>query len=332
MMLAISAALALLLSTSATDSGIAAFNAGQYTSAIKLLAQRSDPQSRAFLALARAASGGCATALPELTAEHGVPDSVNRLLKLAAAKCEIEAGDMEHASALLNTLARRYSNDADVLYLTAKLHMQAFNDATRLMYDKTPSSYRVHQLSAEVFESQGRFSDAITEYKKAIDLNPTAPDLHYHLGRATLLLSHTPEALASAAEEFRRELKISPEDAASEFQLGQIARAQSSSEEAREHFDRASSLSPTFVAPLIALGQLYNASKQYKQAIEALARATRLQPDNEAAHYALMTAYRNSGDLTKAKQENETLTRLRKPPAGEFSDFLKRLGQGNGQQ
>jgi DNA-binding SARP family transcriptional activator len=68
-------------------------------------------------------------------------------------------------------------------------------------------------------------------------------------------------------------------------------------------------------------------AKQYPQAIELLSRATALQPLNETAHYALLTAYRDSGQMDKAKTEKAILDRLQKPPEGEFSDFLKKLGE-----
>jgi len=51
-----------------------------------------------------------------------------------------------------------------------------------------------------------------------------------------------------------------------------------------------------------------------------------LQPTNEAAHYNLMLAYRNSGQMDKARREQQELNKLQKPPEGEFTDFLKRLG------
>jgi len=91
--------------------------------------------------------------------------------------------------------------------------------------------------------------------------------------------------------------------------------------------ERALALSPNFVQALIALGKMDTQEKQYPQAIARLVRATELQPSNETAHYALLTAYRDSGDLEKAKTEKEVLDRLQKPPAGEFTDFLNKLGE-----
>jgi DNA-binding SARP family transcriptional activator len=73
-------------------------------------------------------------------------------------------------------------------------------------------------------------------------------------------------------------------------------------------------------------------NKQFGEAVSALTRATQVQPANESAHYALLTAYRDSGQMDKAKAEKTILDRLQKPPQGEFSDFLKRLGEKPAEQ
>jgi tetratricopeptide (TPR) repeat protein len=302
------------------DAGIAAFNAGRYQEALKDLstAPKSDQTAQLFLALSQAATGDCASALPALTRQP-----LNRMAGIAAVNCYTSMNDAASEFNTLAQLEKLYPNDPDVLYLSAKQHMKAFNDATFAMFQRTPASYRVHELSADIFEVQNRFDEAIAEYRKAIELNPNAPDLHFRLGRALLLQSHSPTVLEQAANEFKAELKLSPEDASCEFQLGQIAQVQTKTDEAKEHFEQALKLSPNFVQALIALGKL---EKHSSRAVELLTRATSLEPANEAAHYALLTAYRDSGQMDKAKAEKATLDRLQKPADGEFSDFLKKLG------
>lgn len=320
-------AAAVLASCAYPQQGIRAFDEGRYSVAIAELQHASDEKSKAFLALAQAAVGDCKTALPGLLSAPEQDPEIYRLTRIGAVKCYASLNDSQKALALLDALERRFPNDADVLYLSAKLHMKAFNDATLAMFQRTPSSYRVHELSGEIFEVEDRFSDAAAEYRKAIEANPNAPDLHYRLGRAILLESHSPEALKQAAAEFQSELKLSPEDGACEFQLGQIAQVQGAMNDAVPHFERALQLSPNFVQALIALGKIKTQVREYPAAIDLLSRATKLQADNETAHYALLTAYRDSGQLDKANAEKATLDRLQKPPEGEFSDFLKKLGE-----
>jgi tetratricopeptide (TPR) repeat protein len=314
------------------EQGIAAFEQGRYTVALPLLQKAADRDgasspARAYLALTKAAMGDCKGALPVLSGEaKQTKTEVGRLSGMAAARCYSSAGDDVAAIAILDDLSKQHPNDPDVLYLIAKTNMKAFNDATFSMFQRTPSSYRVHQLSAEILEIQNRYPDAVAEYRKAIELNGKAPDLHYRLGRALLLQGHSPEALQEASAAFEAELKLSPEDAPSEFQLGQIAQVGGKTQEAQAHFERALVLSPDFVTAAIALGKLYTQEKNYSGAIDLLKHAVQLQPENEAAHYALLTAYRNAGQMDNAKAEKATLDRLQKPPEGEFTDFLKRLG------
>lgn len=318
------------------DEGIAAFNEGRYSVALSKLTEASkdsgDKTARTFLAMTQAALGDCKASLPDLTSVTQADGDLYRLASLAAVKCYGSLGDDAKTYGLLKNLEQQFPKDPDVLYLAAKLHMKAFNDATYAMFQRTPASYRVHELSGEIFEVENRYSDAVAEYRKAIELNPNAPELHFRLGRAILLQSHSPESLEQAAAEFRSELKLSPEDGACEFQLGQIAQVQGNAAAAKPHFERAVALSPNFVQALIALGKLRSQQKEYAQAIELLSRAAQLQPSNESAHYALLTAYRDSGQMDKAKQEKAILDRLQKPPEGEFTDFLKKLGAQPAQQ
>lgn len=311
---------------SPVEDALADFSQGRYTEVLARLQNEKDDRSRAVYALAQAATGKCAAALPQLT--KLVPDlPLTRLEGIAAIKCDLAADHLNEAFAILQPLEQKYPNDPDVLYLAAKLHMKGFNDATLAMFRRTPASYRVHELSAEILETQSRYGDAIAEYRKAIQSNPKAADLHFRLGRALLLESHEGKALDEAAMEFQSELRLSPEDSACEFQLGQIAMVKGNAAEGKQHMERALQLSPDFVQPLIALGKMAGREKDSKTAVALLTHATTLQPENQSAHYALMTAYRDSGDVEKAKTEKAILDKLQTPASGEFSEFLKKIGE-----
>lgn len=315
------------------EEGIAAFRDGRYSAALEKLKaaiaeNTTDSESQVFLGLTQAALNDCKSATPALTAGFHLPASdLARMAGLAAAKCEQSSGSETKAFETLQELESRFPNDADVLYALAKFHMRAFNDATFAMFQRTPASYRVHQLSAEIFEVQARYDEAVAEYRRAIASNPKAPGLHYDLGRALLMQSHGSEALESARAEFEAERQLNPEDAATEFQLGQIAQVQGKREDAALHFKSALKLSPDFPEALVALAKLDSQAKRYGAAIPALQRAIVLQPSNEPAHYALMMAYRDSGQMEKARAEQQTLDRLQRPPEGEFTNFLKKLGE-----
>jgi tetratricopeptide (TPR) repeat protein len=319
---------------SVTEQGISAFQHGRYVEACRLLQDAvsrdpADEHARAFLALAQAASGHCADAIGELTARFNGsanPD-LARLAGLALVQCLGAGGEADKALAFATQLEAKYPDDADVLYQAARLHMKAFNDVTHRMFDKTPASYRVNQLSAEIFETQNKFTEAAAEYRKAIAKNPQAVNLHFRLGRAILLESHDPEALAQAQKEFEAELALNPSDAAAEFQIGQILNATGKPAEALAHFQKALDLSPDFAEAGLAIAKMRIQAKQYSEAIPLLEHVVAIQPNNEGGHYNLMLAYRNSGRMDKAREEQQVLEKLQRPPEGEFTDFLKKLGE-----
>jgi tetratricopeptide (TPR) repeat protein len=306
--------------------GIAAFQRGDYKAARATLEKTpNDPRAQLFLALIQAGTGGCEPAIPELTRGFSKGD-YRRLAGIALAQCHVAARRFIEAGPVIAELEKQFPSDADVLYISANYHMKAWNDVIYRMYQKTPSSYRVDQLSAEVFETQGKYTEAIAEYRKAIEKNPQAIDLHYRLGRALLQQSHEPAVLDQARREFEAELLLNPSDAAAEYQVGQVLTAEQKKSEAAAHFEHAAELRPDFPEALIAVAKLRSDAKRYPEAIALLERALKLQPRNETAHYNLMMAYRNAGRSADALREKSELDKLQKPPEGEFTDFLKRLG------
>ena len=312
----------------AFEDGLRLFEAGSLTDASERFSTSLDRRAPALQAIVDASLGRCAEVLPKLAeaAAHGDP-SIAKLAGLAAARCSI-AG--KRFDAALNTLAELQSShpvDPDVLFETARLHLKGWNDAVAAMFNAAPASFRVNQLSAEIFEIQGRYDDAVREYRKAIEKAPGTINLHYRLGRALLMRSHDPSALEQALEEFRAELRLNPNDAVAEFQIGQIRQVQGRPDDALPHFERAVELDGEFPEALIAVAKERTRLERFDEAVELLERALELHPDSEPALYSLMIAYRNAGRRDDARRIQEALERLQSPAEGEFSEFLKRIGE-----
>jgi tetratricopeptide (TPR) repeat protein len=314
-----------LAAQSATD-GVSAFRRGHYAEARAILEKIVAPgaTARTFLALARAATGGCDAARAELGQEFAKnPDSAERRLAgIALVQCGLAQNRMGEVWPVLDQLQKAFPGDADVLYEVAKAHRKGWDDAVFQLYRKAPASFRVNQLSGEIFETEGRYSDAAAEYRKAIQKNPSALNLHFRLGRALLLESHDAANLKEARKEFEAELALNPSDAVAEFEIGKILQAEQNASAAAPHFEKAAVLDPNFAEALIELAKLKPGN-----AIALLERAAQLQPDGASVHYALMMAYRNAGRTADAQKEKAIFDKLNRPPEGEFTDFLKKLGE-----
>lgn len=311
------------------------YQQGQYLAAEGRLQSllQADPKNGSaatFLALSRAATGRCSQSIRDLETAFGENEgnpALQRLAGLALARCQIAAQQFEKAFAVLYRLKQLHPADADVLYETARAQMKAWNEIVREMFEKAPASFRVNQLSAEIFEIQGKYTEAIGEYRKAIEKAPGTLNLHYRLARALLMESHEPTALEAARKEFEAELVLNPNDAVAHYQIAQILEAQQKSTEALPSLERAVQLDPEFPEALIALGRARLAANRHDEAIALLEKAARLAPQSESAHYALMLAYRNAGRREDAQRQGQRLNELQKSPEGEFTEFLKRIGE-----
>ena len=309
------------------EAGLRLVETGDYLLAKERFAESSDPRAAVLTAIVNASLGACAEALPALASAATGDPTTARLAGLATARCAVAAERFDTALAALSGLRSRHPADPEVLYETARLHLKGWNEAVAAMFGASPASFRVNQLSAEIFEIQGRYDDAVREYRKAIEKAPSTINLHYRLGRALLMRSHEARALETALDEFRAELRLNPRDAVAEFQIGQILQVLGRPSEAVPHFQRAVELDGTFPEALVALGKEYARLERFEEAILVLERALELHPASEPAHYSLMLAYRNAGRRSDAERAQRALESLQSPGQGEFSEFLRRIGE-----
>ena len=207
--------------------GIDQFQKGEYAAAHEALKKAvdlspADARAITYLAIVQATLGDCAHTVNELAmqSKRNPDPKIRRLAGLASAQCFLGRNDFAEIFPILTELLNKDPNDPDVLYLAAKVYNKAWNVTLYEMFQRVPSSYRVNQLSAEVFESQGKTAEAIAEYRKAIAKNPKALGLHSRLGRDLLLQSHSTGTLEQARKEFAAELAMNPNDASAEYQLG----------------------------------------------------------------------------------------------------------------
>ncbi len=305
------------------------FESGEYSEALGSFEDSADPRAGTLAAVVSASMGHCDEALATLEPAVSTrsDDYTSKLVSLAVARCAIAGRRFETALTTLAQAKELLPDDPDVLYEAARLHLKGWNDAVAEMFAAAPASFRVNQLSAEIFEIQGRYDEAVSEYRKAIEKAPGTLNLRYRLGRALLMRSHDPSALQEALEQFRGELGLNPDDAVAEFQVGQILQILGQAEEALVHFERAVALDGDFPEALVSLGKEYARLQRHGQAIDVLTRALELHPESEPAHYSLMLAFRNAGRREDARRIQESLDRLQTPEDGEFADFLRRIGE-----
>lgn len=260
-------------------------------------------------ALDLADHGRCAEALPGLKrAAQAADKQLSYRAALTGARCAMTLQRRADALELLAVLARKFPDDPEAAYTSARYLSQLANETAEHLAATAPNSVQVRKMNAEALESQGKGDEAIAEYRNLLAEDPKLPELHFRIAR--LLLEKNPPQTEEAKKELDEELKVAPNNSAAEFALGEIARRDADWPSAIEHFQRAANLDAGFVEAFLALGMSLNSANRFQEAIPPLERYTKMQPDDPAGHYQLATAYSRAGNKAAAQRELTEQRRL----------------------
>jgi tetratricopeptide (TPR) repeat protein len=139
----------------------------------------------------------------------------------------------------------------------------------------------VHHLLADVAEKSNDPLEAVRQYQRAAELDPTEPN-YFDWGSELLL--H--QAAEPAVEVFSKGSRLFPGSIRMKSALGTAWYVRGSYDQAVETLCHASDLDPTATAPYIFLGRIQNVEPAANAEIVArLARFAQLQPANSWANY-----------------------------------------------
>jgi tetratricopeptide (TPR) repeat protein len=240
-----------------------------------------------------------------------------------------EAGDLDKVVDVIRVLQQTKGTSPDVLYAAYRTYSGLAAKALSSLAEAAPQSPQMHQILAQSLANQDSFPKAIEEYRRAIQLDPGIPGLHYELGEMILASSNTESARGEAEQEFHQELALNPTNASSEFLLGEIEWQRSKPDAALKHDLRALQLREGYVDAQIAAGKALTALGRAQEALGYLQAAATLDPQSEAAHYRLARAYQRLGRTDESEKETAVFKRLREahqPVRELYQDVLRQPG------
>jgi tetratricopeptide (TPR) repeat protein len=270
-----------------------------------------------FLGMSEAKSGHLQEALPilEKAFKNPTDDEWRQQTGLLLIEIYTAKMDWDRALEVLHALQKSYPSNSEILYIAYRIHSELGSKAISGLVRADPNSARLHQVTAELLESEGDFPRAVEQYRKAVEIDPKLPGIHRALAVALLNAGRDESTLQEARKQLEVELAVNPADAHSEYQLGEIYWGKFHREEAMKHFTRAVDLLPNFVDALIALGKSWNSQGQPGKALASLQKAVQIDPENEVAHYRLAQAYRKLGKNLEAEQELTLFNKYREASA-----------------
>lgn len=219
-------------------------------------------------------------------------------------------GDLPKSVAELKTALRLSPDDYDVEYTLSLAYLrqkqlplakQIFTRMIARIGDRAP----LRILIGRAYRETGYLEEGILEFKKAVELDPKYPRVHYYLG-LTYLLKEGAARLADAEAEFKIELATHPDDYFANYYLGILSNMARTWDVSIGYLEKASRLSPEDPDPYFHLGQAYQGAEKHEQAIEALKKSIALNPDLSHNDYQVATAhYRLGQSLLRLGRNDE---------------------------
>jgi tetratricopeptide (TPR) repeat protein len=259
------------------------------------------------------------------------PDSVETMYLLA----QLLNDESRPVDALdLLARARKLAPDnTDIIFLLARISMgqNFFEDAIPLLeagLKIAPQRADLHAALGESYFMSGKADKAIEEFKKLIEMEPSARSYTFlglsyrHLGR-----------FDEARKYFEEGLKHDSTSAACLFNIGFIEERQGNTADADVKFQQALKSNPDFSDALLELANLRTKDKKYAEAAGLLRRYVKVSRDPVAGYYKLAMVERSLHQLDAAERDLKVFQTLSKNsstgpyPFQHLFDYLENRSQ-----
>lgn len=197
---------------------------------------------------------------------------------------------------------------AACLVLT-RLQLRHWRDSAALFEHAlrvTDGNYVAHNQLGLALADEGRFQEAIIQYRKALSIRPDFPSARYNIGNA---LAH--EGLdQEAIRQYQRVLQLNPRDDMAQNNWGMVLGNEGKIDEAIVHFTEALRINPSLTLARNNLGLALAKQGRDDAAIRQFTEVLRLEPGNADAHDNLGSVYAKAGRFDDAIREFKTLLAL----------------------
>jgi tetratricopeptide (TPR) repeat protein len=243
--------------------------------------------------------------------------------RIQIAHAFFELGDYESSLKALSGLWDQHAPPA--FYWRARCFEKLATAAYLRLYQADPNSYRVHQLTGDLEAAKGNDGKAVDEYRAAVAMKPSVPNLHYSLGHLLWKDLKT----AEARKEFEAELAINPRHAGALHDLGNTYLLEHQPEQALAYLTRAAAIDPGDPDIHRDLGTGYAELHDYAKA-ETEFKAAIPGDHDGSVHYKLARVYQAQGEKENATREFEISSSLNRDSHTKLEKQTERLNQIEG--
>jgi len=171
---------------------------------------------------------------------------------------------------------------------------------------------QARNLGKAFYENPTTQTQAVDQFKKALDLQPNSARERVNYGIALLHAGKTAEGVA----ELEKAQKQDPSIPHTWFNLAVAYKKDSQFEKAIEQFLGMTKLVPDEPITHYNLGALYKLTSKPEEAIKEFETASKLNPNLAGPHFQLSNSYRAAGRAEDAAREQATFLEIKKRQAG----------------
>jgi tetratricopeptide (TPR) repeat protein len=181
-----------------------------------------------------------------------------------------------------------------------------------------PNNLDAHNYLATTYSALGKYREAIAASKVAVRQNPASATAHNNLAKIYL----DNQQFDDAEKELKLAARLEPTDTFSRYSLGHIALRNGNNDEALRLFTQVTKLSPKDGNAYYGLGLTLNKLGRASDAVVELNKAIALKKDFPEAHLELGNAYAALGRKDEAKGELQILNDLESSLADNLQETL----------
>jgi tetratricopeptide (TPR) repeat protein len=202
------------------------------------------------------------------------------------------------------------------LNLAALLEKQGKSNDALTSYKKAleldAQRWDAHEKAALLLQKQGKIREAVEQFQRVVQINPAATDSRDNLASGLVTLGE----VGDAVQHFRKVLELAPDRNETRIKLATILAVEGELAEAEQLFERVVKAQPTDPKVLLKLGQVSAAQGNLHKALAYFQQALRLQPQDAEIHESLGRALQELGRGDEAvKHLQEALRILKSSPA-----------------
>lgn len=293
----------------------------EYKTALKIAP--SNPGISYNLALAYYKTGELSQAASELSALRALVGDDQRIVLLLA-DTWLQMGENDKVIRLLGPASEKTPADLGVAYVFGTALMRAGKvyegqkQLDKILRQGDSAEARLLMGTAKVSASD--FSGALSEFQKAVEMNPKVPTLQAAYGQALMATGDT----TGAAKAFEAELAQNPNDFASNLNLAVLKKQDQFYEEANKLLDRALRLRPGDLGVRYQQATILIAENKTEPARLVLESILKEAPKFVEAHVSLATVYyrlkrKADGDRERAIVQQLNAEAQEKQPKGDVN-------------